>query len=543
MTSSPSISSASVRSVLTLLASHDALLVAGAEGLERRVTWSCSMRARLPAFDSIQGGELALLTLTKLRRLNETLPHLLESLHKEGISAVAIAAQSLAALDQEALKLANHLHLPLLLLPALAPIEEITREVIAFVVSFRDEIERNATEISQQLMQLSIQGVGVAGICEYLAVHRGKWVVMQDAAQHILFQFAPSTTTMLRFPDPLTDEFLRSRELTRVVEPILIRHEIVGYLSLIGNESTFDYSERLVLSHATPIFAIEFARARERSEVENRYHVEAFMNVLQGQYQQPEEILVRVQHLGYDLTGSQVVVIFEASPQEERQDVALAQWARRVREEMVRVWPTCWLLHDVLRITGIIPVASLEVEAQQDKQDIESVLVLRLERLHTRLQQGRSTLSLPTFSCGIGRVAENVQGIPQSFREAQRAVEIGSRLFGEGKIHSFAQLGIYRLLFYLDGQSELSSFYQELLGPLLAYDAHHDGTYVKTLECYFQYNGNLSQTARTMHFHRNSLIYRLERIEEILGHSLEDAELRLSLQIALKIHHLHQKDT
>ena len=44
-----------------------------------------------------------------------------------------------------------------------------------------------------------------------------------------------------------------------------------------------------------------------------------------------------------------------------------------------------------------------------------------------------------------------------------------------------------------------------------------------------------------MHFHRNSLIYRLERIEEILGRSLEDAELRLSLQIALKIHHLHYK--
>ena len=135
-----------------------------------------------------------------------------------------------------------------------------------------------------------------------------------------------------------------------------------------------------------------------------------------------------------------------------------------------------------------------------------------------------------------------MQSIPQSFREAQRAVEIGRRLFGEGKIHSFARLGIYRLLFYLDGQSELTNFYQEILGPLLDYDARHDGTYIKTLECYFQYNGNLSQTARTMHFHRNSLIYRLERIEEILGRSLEDAELRLSLQIALKIHHLHHKD-
>ncbi len=539
MSSSPPISSASVRSILTLLASRDATLVAGAEGLERRITWSSSMRARLPAFDSIQGGELALLTFAKLRRLNETLPHLLTSLHKEGVAAVAVAAQSLEVLGTEAISLANHLHLPLLLLPPLAPIEEIEREVIAFVVSFRDEIERKATGVSQQLMQLSIQGVGIAGVCESLAISRGKWVVMQDAEQHIRFQAAPPAVKTLLLTDPLTDEFLRSHGLARVVEPILIRHEIVGYLSLIGEENAFDYSERLVLNHVTPIFAIEFARERERSEVESRYHVEAFMNVLQGQYQQPEEILARVRHLGYDLTGPQIVVLFEAASTEE--DATLVQWARRVREEMLRVWPTCWLMSDAQRVTVLVPVTSLIEEERQGETEEEQTLVARIERFSTRLQQNRGNVPLPLFSCGIGRLATHVQGIPQSFREAQRAVEIGRRLFGEGKIHSFARLGIYRLLFYLDGQSELTTFYQEMLGPLLDYDARHDGTYIKTLECYFQYNGNLSQTARTMHFHRNSLIYRLERIEEILGRSLEDAELRLSLQIALKIHHLRHE--
>ena len=540
MSSSPPISSASVRSILALLTSRDALLVAGAEGLERRITWACGMRARLPAFDSIQGGELALLTLAKLRRLDETLSHLLTSLHKEGVAAVAVAAQSLETLGTEAVTLANHLHLPLILLPPLVPIEEIEREVIAFVVSFRDEIERKATGVAQQLMQLSIQGVGIAGICEYLAVSRGKWVVMQDAQYHTRSQAAPTAAKTLLFSDPLTDEFLRSHGLTRVVEPILIRHEIVGYLSLIGDEGTFDYAERLVVNHATPIFAIELARARERSEVEGRYHVEAFMNVLQGQYQNPEEILARVRHLGYDLTGPQIVVIFEASPNEE--DITLVQWARRVREEMVRVWPTCWLVSEAQRVTVLVPIVSFQGEESQGETEGEQTLVTHIERLLTRLQQHRGNVPFPLFSCGIGRVAANVQGVPQSFREAQRAVEIGRRLFGEGKIHSFARLGVYRLLFYLDGQSELTNFYQEMLGPLLDYDARHDGTYVKTLECYFQYNGNLSQTARTMHFHRNSLIYRLERIEEILGRSLEDAELRLSLQIALKIHYLRHRD-
>jgi purine catabolism regulator len=89
----------------------------------------------------------------------------------------------------------------------------------------------------------------------------------------------------------------------------------------------------------------------------------------------------------------------------------------------------------------------------------------------------------------------------------------------------------------LNGHSELNDFYQETLGPLLG----HDSTYVETLEGFFRCNGNLSEMARTMHFHRNSLLYRLNRIEALLGHSLEDPELRLSLQIALKIHHLEKR--
>src|SRR5437667_6150873 len=114
--SSTPTTSASVRNILTLLASRDAQLVAGAAGLERRVTWACRMRARLPAFESIQGGELALLTLSQLRRLDETLPHLLKSLHQASAAAIAVAAQSEDALGDEAKELANQLHLPLILL-------------------------------------------------------------------------------------------------------------------------------------------------------------------------------------------------------------------------------------------------------------------------------------------------------------------------------------------------------------------------------------------------------------------------------------------
>ena len=526
----------SVRHILTLLASREASLAAGGEGLERRVTWAMHMRARLPAFESVRGGELALLALSQLRRLDETLPHLLSSLHKEGVAAIAVAASSLEALGSEALASANSLHIPLILLPPLAPLEEIEREVITFVVSFRGEIERRATEISHSLMQVSVQGAGIQGICEQLARSCGKWVILQDADGRLRFQTAPPDPQPPVLPADLTDEALWERGLMGVLVPIQIRHEVVGYLSLIGSEGDFDYFERLILGQVAPILALEFARERDRTEVESRYQAEAFMDVLQGNYQQPDEMLARARLLGYDLARPQVVVIFELSPNEPEYSLGSpqAQWGRRLREEILRSWPTGWVLSESRRVTALLPLPSNGNDnalARESEQEIFT----RLERVQARVQQKDRE---PVYSGGLGHVARDVRAVHQSFREAQQALEVGRRLFGDGRLHSFARLGIYRLLFHLYGHEELSAFYHEALGPLLDADSRGNNALIETLECFFRCNGNLSETARLMHLHRNSLLYRLGRIEELLGRSLEDAELRLALQIALKIRYL-----
>jgi len=538
MSTTPSpISSASVRNILTLLVSRDAQLVAGGEGLERRVTWACRMRARLPAFETIRGGELALLGLLQLRRINETLPHLLKTLYNEGVAAVAVAAPSIEVLGNEAAATADQFHLPLILLPPTVSLEEIEREVITFVVTFRGEIERRATEVSHQLMQLSVHGAGMQGVCEELARSCGKWVVVQDAEQHVRLQASPPQANSLSLSTTLTDESLHQQGLARIMVPILIRHEVVGYLSLVGNDADFDYLERIILGQVAPILALEFARERERSEVESRYQTEALMDVLHGNYSQPDEMLARIRLLGYDLTTPQVVVIFEIPSPEPEYIASSSQtlWSKRLRDELLRAWPTCWVSSESRRVIALLPLSAIDGHEDHESER-EQAIFTRLERVQARMQQGNS--HLPMYSGGIGRIARELQEIPLSFREAQQALEIGHRLFGNGSLHSFAHLGIYRLLFHLYRHDELSDFYRETLGSLLDSDARNNGALIDTLEGFFQCNGNLSETARVMHLHRNSLLYRLGRIEEILGRSLEDAELRLSLQIALKIHHL-----
>lgn len=532
------IPSASVHNILTLLVPRGAELAAGGEGLHRRVTWACRMRARLPAFEVIRGGELALLALPQLRRLDETLPHLLVSLHKEGVAAVAVAAPSPDLLGHEALLLADQLHLPLLLLPPTVSLEEIEREVITFVVGFRGESERKAAEVSRALMQLSVQGAGVTGLCEHLALVSGKWVVLQDAGREVLHCSKPPGATIAELPERLSDGALENMDLEREVAAVQIRHEVVGYLSLVGDKGDFDYLDRMVLGQAAPIVALEFARERERSEVESRYAAEALMDVLQGNYSQADEMIARARLLGFELGVPQIVAVFELVSTEPNYAAGYVQpqWQGRLRSELLRTWPASWILSEARRVVALLPIA--EYDEQSERADEQETLS-RLERARVRYLSGNAHSGGQLhFSGGMGRIAWDISGIPQSFQQAQQALEIGSRLFGEGKLHSFAQLGIYRLLFHLYGHQELIQFYEETLGPLLDADTRNNNALIETLENYFRYNGNLSETARAMHFHRNSLLYRLGRIEELLGRSLEDPELRLSLQMALKIRHL-----
>ncbi len=211
-----------------------------------------------------------------------------------------------------------------------------------------------------------------------------------------------------------------------------------------------------------------------------------------------------------------------------------------MRDELLRAWPPCWVLSENRRITALLPY-HLNNNNPEALRECEQIIFKRLERVQARVQQNKSSNgNLPAYSGGIGHLAKDLSNIPQSFREARQALEIGQRLFGEGNLHSFARLGIYRLLFHLYGQKELANFYSETLGPLLDANSRGNGALIETLEGFFRCNGNLSETARSMHLHRNSLLYRLGRIEELLGRSLEDPELRLSLQIALKIRHLEK---
>jgi purine catabolism regulator len=104
-----------------------------------------------------------------------------------------------------------------------------------------------------------------------------------------------------------------------------------------------------------------------------------------------------------------------------------------------------------------------------------------------------------------------------------------------GRNYLHREMGLYRLLRHLQGTEDLTHFLQRTLGALEAYDREHNAELVDSLVVLLEQGGNVSAAAKVMHLHRNSLIYRVERIRDIAGLDPTNAEDGFTLRLALML--------
>jgi PucR family transcriptional regulator, purine catabolism regulatory protein len=233
-------------------------------------------------------------------------------------------------------------------------------------------------------------------------------------------------------------------------------------------------------------------------------------------------MLARAAHLEWDVEALHAVAVFDFPSTSDGAAGALrSAVSRRGVRPLVATWE---------RGAGLIYPLPVETTAGEWRAVVEQIR-----------SEVATQLGMRSSSAGVGRPNTGLTGMQRSFAEAEQAVRAGERLFGAGQTVALGDLGAYRLLAQLQGTSELHSFQQETLGGLIDYDSRTNSQLLPTLEAFFTANGNLSKTADVLFVHRNTLMYRLKRIEELTGVSLDDPETRFDLQLALKMHHVAQR--
>ena len=135
-------------------------------------------------------------------------------------------------------------------------------------------------------------------------------------------------------------------------------------------------------------------------------------------------------------------------------------------------------------------------------------------------------------SIGIGTAVDNIKDLARSFKEAQVALEVGKVFDTEKDIVSYENLGIGRLIYQLP-TTLCEMFLQEVFkrGSLDALDRET----LTTIQAFFENNLNVSETSRKLFVHRNTLVYRLEKIRKITGLDLREFDHAITFKVALMV--------
>ncbi len=133
---------------------------------------------------------------------------------------------------------------------------------------------------------------------------------------------------------------------------------------------------------------------------------------------------------------------------------------------------------------------------------------------------------------GIGTNVDSLKGISRSFKDAQVALEVGKVFDTEKTIISYDNLGIARLIYQLP-TTLCDTFLKEVFKRGSIDSLDHETLF--TIQRFFENNLNVSETSRKLFVHRNTLVYRLEKIKKITGLDLREFDHAIVFKIALMV--------
>ncbi|BCV21319.1 PucR family transcriptional regulator [Moorella sp. Hama-1] len=525
-----------------------ARVVAGAHNLEREITFVNIME--VPEVTRwMKGGELLLTAGFALKDNPELRKRIIYDLVGKGVTAFAIKpGQYLQDIPTDMIEHANQAGLPLLELPSDVPYMDIMLPIFELLINEQLYRRQRSQEIHDLLINVILGGSGLPGVCKALAqfttnpvfifscgtclgagyppLKNGQLLPARGEILAGIFQEIPEE---IRSLSPHRAAHLQlSPELPAcVIVPVATQETIDGYLVISESNRPLNDIEIRGIETGAAIVALEFTKQRAVAETEIRLGSELLDELLQGKIDNTENIIKRAAHLGINVTGQLVVFIIGFAI-----DNRTTGYHIDVHSEIIHLLRARFGQRPggiLLQSKGDQVIGLLRYCVGKG-QEVPGILQEILATTTSRYPKAR-------LRVGIGRAYEGLTQIKTSYEEALLALKVAWQATSPEPV-SFAELGPLRILFSVKDLPQAKDFCREYIGRLRDYDSQNKTDLVATLFCYLNNEGNLRKTAQDLFVHKNSVIYRVKKIEEITGLTLNSAEDRFLLMLAAKLSQL-----
>jgi hypothetical protein len=315
--------------------------------------------------------------------------------------------------------------------------------------------------------------------------------------------------------------------------PVAVGDTVLGYLLVLDETGAADPDDAdlIITSYAATLFALTLARERTTLELGLRYRGTVVDSLVCGHFLDRQDARGKALELGVADAQRFWVAVARVHEGGTADGEPWPGDATPVSALMSRLalssrWPT------VIRGPELVVIVP---EPQQQPSgggpagtgyDVARAVSTGLLRAVPAGQE---------LTCGVSEPTRQAELAPLAFRQAEHAMEMGSRLGRAGQVIRYEDLGIYRLLLQIGDMHKLWQFAGDVLGPLIDYDATHKVNLIGTLAAYLNQHESLKQTARVLRVHVNTVAYRVQRIGQLTSLDLADPDDRLIAHVAVKI--------
>lgn len=173
-------------------------------------------------------------------------------------------------------------------------------------------------------------------------------------------------------------------------------------------------------------------------------------------------------------------------------------------------------------------LANESIKLSEDERTLKSLLLIceQLQKIYKTM----------IIKFGIGNIYEKIEDISRSYKEALWVTKVSQ---SKQKYFRYDELGLYKIIIENNNKKSMHDFYDKTLEALEISDKIKRNDLMKFLKTYLELNGNVTETSTQLFLHKNSVLYKIKKIENILNCNLSNIDDLLNIKAALMIREIN----